>query len=81
MGSEAPSSNNTNAPWTVDESEVFQVVTLNSDTFVAQSASTLSQRITQSWSTEKTFPFTGKVTCSVPFSAFSSFDLILVVLA
>jgi len=51
----APSPNNTNEPLTANDSEVFQVVTLNSDTFV------IPQRGGESL-------LSGKVNCSVPFS-------------
>jgi hypothetical protein len=54
MMSYAPSSNNTNEPLTANNSEVFQVVTLNSDTFV------IPQR--------RESLLSGKVNCSVPFS-------------
>jgi hypothetical protein len=51
----APSSNDSNEPSTANDSEVFQVETLNSDTFI------ISQRGGVSL-------LSGKVNCSVPFS-------------
>ena len=48
-------SNNTNEPLTANDLEVFQVVTLNSDTFVIPQKS-------------KDSLLSGKVNCSIPFS-------------
>jgi RHO1 GDP-GTP exchange protein 1/2 len=47
-----------------ESNKVFEVETLSSDTFVVPSM--LSPPGNQSWNTE--IAFTGKVTCSVPFS-------------
>ena len=47
-----------------ESNKVFEVETLSSDTFVVPSM--LAPPANQSWNTEN--PFTGKVTCSVPFS-------------
>ncbi|KAI0283984.1 CNH domain-containing protein [Russula aff. rugulosa BPL654] len=52
----APSSNNSNEPLTANDSEVFQVVTLNSDTFI------IPQRGGENL-------LSGKVNCSVPFTS------------
>lgn len=47
-----------------ESNKVFEVETLSSDTFVVPSM--LAQPTNQSWNQENSF--TGKVTCSVPFS-------------
>lgn len=47
-----------------ESNKVFEVETLSSDTFVVPSM--LTAQTNQSWNTESSF--TGKVTCSVPFS-------------
>ena len=47
-----------------ESNRVFEVETLSSDTFVVPSM--LSPATNQSWNSESSF--TGKVTCSVPFS-------------
>ena len=51
----APSSSNSNEPLTANDSEVFQVVTLNSETFI------IPQRGGES-------SLSGKAICSIPFS-------------
>lgn len=47
-----------------ESNKVFEVETLSSDTFVVPSM--LAPQTNQSWNAENSF--TGKVTCSVPFS-------------
>lgn len=47
-----------------ESNKVFEVETLSSDTFVVPSM--LTPQTNHSWNTESSF--TGKVTCSVPFS-------------
>jgi len=47
-----------------ESNKVFEVETLSSDTFVVPSM--LTAQTNHSWNTESSF--TGKVTCSVPFS-------------
>lgn len=51
-----------------ESNRVFEVETLSTDTFLVPSA--LAQPANSSWNSENSF--TGKVTCSVPFSAFAS---------
>ena len=49
-----------------ESNRVFEVETLSTDTFLVPSA--LAQPANSSWNSENSF--TGKVTCSVPFSAY-----------
>lgn len=51
-----------------ESNRVFEVETLSTDTFLVPSA--LAQPANSSWNSENSF--TGKVTCSVPFSASAS---------